>query len=84
MSAHIIKQILRLQEGKHDIVVRVSCPLCNTNYTLMLIGRTGRYECRHCHKQGKLSELLVYFEDRFECRHRDTIGTMTERDGVDL
>lgn len=81
---HVIKQIIRLQEGKHDAVYRVWCPFCKMDYALLLNGVTGKYECMYCHKQGRTDDLLVYFEDRFECKHREIIGTMSERDAVDL
>lgn len=81
---HVIKQIIRLQEGKHDAVYRVWCPFCEMDYALLLNGVTGKYECMYCHKQGRTDDLLVYFEDGFERKHREIIGTMSERDAVDL
>lgn len=82
--ADIIKKIIRLEEGRAEIIIRVYCPFCRVKSALLLIGKTGRYECQVCHKHGKLTDLVVYFEDMFERRHREIIGTMTERDGVDL
>ena len=82
--ADIIKKIIRLEEGRAEIIIRVYCPFCRVKSALLLIGKTGRYECQVCHKHGKLTDLVVYFEDMFERRHRKTIGTVTERDGVDL
>jgi hypothetical protein len=82
--ADIIKKIIRLEEGRAEIIIRVYCPFCRVKSALLLIGKTGRYECQVCHKHGKLTDLVVYFEDMFERRHRKTIETMTERDGVDL
>lgn len=83
-NSDIIKKIIRLEEGRAEIIIRVYCPFCRVKSALLLIGKTGRYECQVCHKHGKLTDLVVYFEDMFERRHRKTIGTMTERDGVDL
>lgn len=83
-NSDIIKKIIRLEEGRAEIIIRVYCPFCRVKSALLLIGKTGRYECQVCHKHGKLTDLVVYFEDRFEHKHREIIGTMTERDGVDL
>lgn len=81
--ADIIKQIIRI-DGKAEILVRVSCPFCRVNRALLLIGKGGRYECQACHKSGKLTDLIVYFEDVFEHKHRRTMRIMQERDAVDL
>jgi transposase-like protein len=82
--ADIIKKIIRLEEGRAEIIIRVYCPFCRVKSALLLIGKTGRYECQVCHKHGKLTDLVVYFEDMFERRHRQSIQTMTERSAVDL
>ena len=82
--ADIIKKIIRLEEGRAEIIIRVYCPFCRVKSALLLIGKTGRYECQVCHKHGKLTDLVVYFEDMFERKHRETIKTMSERDAVDL
>ena len=83
-NSDIIKKIIRLEEGRAEIIIRVYCPFCRVKSALLLIGKTGRYECQVCHKHGKLTDLVVYFEDMFERRHRQTIQTMTERSAVDL
>jgi len=82
--ADIIKKIIRLEEGRAEIIIRVYCPFCGVKSALLLIGKTGRYECQVCHKHGKLTDLVVYFEDMFERRHRKSIKIMTERSAVDL
>ena len=82
--ADIIKKIIRLEEGRAEIIIRVYCPFCRVKSALLLIGKTGRYECQVCHKHGKLTDLVVYFEDMFERRHRKSIKIMTERSAVDL
>ncbi len=82
--ADIIKKIVRMQNGQADVIIRVFCPFCRTKMSLLLIGRTGKYECQACCKHGKLTDLLIYFEDLFERKHRKTIKTMTERSAVDL
>ncbi len=83
-NSDIIKKIIRLEEGRAEIIIRVYCPFCRVKSALLLIGKTGRYECQVCCKHGRLTDVVVYFEDLFERRHRDTIGTMTQRDAVDL
>jgi hypothetical protein len=83
-NAHKIKHILKLVDGKGEIIVRVRCPICRTKKALLLIGSTDKYECQVCLKQGGLDDVIVYFEDEFERRHRQTIQTMTERSVVDL
>jgi transposase-like protein len=83
-NSDIIKKIIRLEEGRAEIIIRVYCPFCRVKSALLLIGKTGRYECQVCHKHGKLTDLVVYFEDMFERRHRQSIQTMTERSAVDL
>ena len=83
-NSDIIKKIIRLEEGRAEIIIRVYCPFCRVKSALLLIGKTGRYECQVCHKHGKLTNLVVYFEDMFERRHRQSIQTMTERSAVDL
>lgn len=83
-NADIIKKIIRLEEGRAEIVIRVYCPFCRVKSALLLIGKTGRYECQVCTKNGKLTDLVVYFEDMFERRHRRSIKAMTERNAVDL
>ena len=82
--ADVIKKIIRLEEGRAEIIIRVYCPFCRVKSALLLIGGTNRYECQVCGKYGKLTDLVVYFEDLFERRHRKTIDTMTERSGVEL
>ena len=82
--ADIIKKIIRLEEGRAEIIIRVYCPFCRVKSALLLIGKTGRYECQVCHKHGKLTDLVVYFEDMFEHKHREAIKTMADRDAVDL
>ena len=82
--ADIIKKIVQIQNGKADVIIRVDCPFCNVMSSLLLIGKTASYECQVCTKHGKLTDLLVYFEDKFERKHRETIGVMTERSAVDL
>ncbi len=82
--ADIIKKIIRLEEGRAEIIIRVYCPFCRVKSALLLIGKTGRYECQVCTKHGKLTDLVVYFEDMFEHRHKKSIKTMTERSAVDL
>ena len=79
-----IKKIIRLEGGRAEIIIRVYCPFCRVKSALLLIGKTGRYECQVCHKHGKLTDLVVYFEDMFERRHRQSIQIMTERSAVDL
>ena len=83
-NSDIIKKIIRLEEGRAEIIIRVYCPFCRVKSALLLIGKTGRYECQVCHKHGKLTDLVVYFEDMFERRHRQSIQTMTERSAVEL
>ena len=83
-NSDIIKKIIRLEEGRAEIIIRVYCPFCRVKSALLLISKTGRYECQVCHKHGKLTDLVVYFEDMFERRHRQSIKTMTERSAVDL
>lgn len=83
-NSDIIKKIIRLEEGRAEIIIRVYCPFCRVKSALLLIGKTGRYECQVCHKHGKLTDLVVYFEDMFERRHLQSIQTMTERSAVDL
>ena len=83
-NSDIIKKIIRLEEGRAEIIIRVYCPFCRVKSALLLIGKTGRYECQVCHKHGKPTDLVVYFEDMFERRHRQSIQTMTERSAVDL
>ena len=83
-NAHKIKHILKLIDGKGEIIVRVRCPICRTKKSLLLIGSTDKYECQGCMKHGRLDDVIVYFEDEFERRHRQTIQTMTERSAVDL
>ena len=83
-NSDVIKKIIRLEEGRAEIVIRVYCPFCRVKSALILIAKTGRYECQVCHKHGKLTDLVVYFEDMFEHKHRETIKTMSERDAVDL
>lgn len=80
----IIKKIIRLEEGRAEVIIRVYCPFCRVKSALLLIGKTGRYECQVCAKNGKLTDLVVYFEDLFEGRHRRSIKSMTERSAVDL
>lgn len=82
--ADLIKKIVRLEEGRAEIIVRVYCPFCRVKSALLLIGKTGRYECQVCTKNGKLTDLVVYFEDLFEGGHRRSIKAMTERSAVDL
>ena len=83
-NSDIIKKIIRLEEGRAEIIIRVYCPFCRVKSALLLIGKTGRYECQVCHKHGKLTDLVVYFEDMFERRHRKSIKIMIERSAVDL
>lgn len=83
-SADVIKKIVRLQNGNAEVIVRVYCPFCRTKSSMLLIGKNGRYECQVCCKHGKLTDLLVYFEDLFEKTHKKTISIMTERSAVDL
>ena len=83
-NSDIIKKIIRLEEGRAEIIIRVYCPFCRVKSALLLIGKTGRYECQVCHKHGKLTDLVIYFEDMFERRHRQSIQIMTERSAVDL
>lgn len=82
-NADTIKHIVRLVDGKADLVVRVQCPFCGMGYTLLLIGRTGKYECLNCKKYGKLTSLAVYFEDKFEHKYRKTVKVMRERSAVE-
>ena len=81
---HVIKQIIRLQEGKHYTVTYLWCPFCKEDYTMTLNSATSMYRCECCRKKRQIKDLPVYYEDRFEHKHRETIGTMTERDAVDL
>jgi len=60
-NSDIIKKIIRLEEGRAEIIIRVYCPFCRVKSALLLIGKTGRYECQVCHKHGKLTDLVVYF-----------------------
>jgi hypothetical protein len=83
-NTHKIKHILKLVDGKGEIIVRVRCPFCRTKKALLLIGSTDKYECQVCMQHGRLDNVIVYFEDEFERRHRQTIQTMTERSAVDL
>ena len=83
-NAHKIKHILKLVDGKGEIIARVRCPFCRTKKALLLIGSTDKYECQVCMQHGRLDNVIVYFEDEFERRHRQTIQTMTERSAVDL
>ena len=82
-NAHKIKHILKLVDGKGEIIVRVRCPICRTNDSLLLIGRTNHYECQVCCLHVKLDDLIVYFEDEFEHRHRKTVKLMSERSAVE-
>lgn len=82
-NAHLIKEVVRYVEGKAELVVRMDCPFCGTGYGMLLVGRTGRYECQICSENGKLQDLVVYVEDKFQHRHRGTIRTMGERAAVE-
>ena len=82
-NAHKIKHILKLVDGKGEIIVRVRCPICRTNDSLLLIGRTNEYECQVCMKHGRLDDVIVYFEDEFEWKHRKTMRLMSERSAVE-
>ena len=82
--ADIIKKIVRIQDGNAEVIIRVACPFCRVKSSLLLIGKRGEYECQICCKKGKLTDLIIYFEDQFEWKHRKTIKIMTERDAVDL
>ena len=82
-NAHKIKHILKLVDGKGEIIVRVRCPFCRTKKALLLIGSTDKYECQVCLKQGGLDDVIVYFEDEFEWKHRKTMRLMSERSAVE-
>lgn len=77
-NADKIKHIIRLVEGRAELIVRVRCPFCRTKNALLLIGSTDKYECQVCCLHGKLDDLIVYFEE-FEHRHRKTVKLMSER-----
>ena len=79
--ADTIKYILRHLECKPELIVRVPCLFCKARRALLLIPRTGRYECQVCGKHGKLEDIAVLAADHFEHRHRDSIELM-EVDGV--
>ncbi len=83
-NADIIQKIIRIQDGKADVNIGVYCPFCRVGYALLMFSRTGKYECLACGKRGKLTDLIVYFEDLFEHKHRKTMRLMAERKGVDL
>lgn len=83
-NADKIKHIIRLVEGRAELIVRVRCPFCRTKNSLLLIGSTDKYECQVCCLHGKLDDLIVYFEDEFEHRHRKTVKLMSERKAVEL
>ena len=82
-NADTIKRIIRYLECEYEVIVRVVCPLCNTKRALLLIGRTGQYECLVCSKHGKLSTLITYCEDKFEHRHKATVKAMQEKKAVE-
>lgn len=83
-QADVIKNIIRMQNGEAEVIIRVYCPFCCRKYALLLIGSSGRYECPKCCKQGKLTDLIVYFEDLFQLENRETIKAMTERSAVNV
>ncbi len=83
VGADEIREILRRLECDAEVVVSAQCPFCKANYSLLLVGRTGRYECLTCLECGELGELYHYADGLFEKRHRETIKLMTERKAVD-
>ena len=83
-NADLIKKLIRLEEGRAEIIFRVYCPFCRTKYALLLVGRTGRYECQVCCTSGRLADLVVYFEDMFEKRHGRTMRLMSEKSAVEV
>ncbi len=82
-NADKIKHIIRLVEGRAELIVRVRCPFCWTKNSLLLIGSTDKYECQVCMQHGRLDDLIVYFEDEFEWKHRKTMRLMSERSAVE-
>lgn len=80
-NADLIRAIIDGLECKPEIILRVPCLFCKTRRALLLIPRTGQYECQICGKHGKLEDIAVLAADQFEHRHKDSIALM-ETDGV--